>query len=69
MPEISEIDTGRVANMLLKNHGDGAEAEADRQGAAQRERGDVMGVEVWRRIKVAVGQLRKQTPAAGERVQ
>jgi hypothetical protein len=69
MPEIPEIDIWRVANMLLKHHGDCAQAEADRQGAAQRERGDAMGVEVWRRIKVAVAELRRQSPAAGEYVQ
>ena len=60
---IADIDIWRAANLLIKQHGDGAEIEAARKADLMLERGDRDGQIVWLRIRRAIVAL--QAPPAG----
>ena len=64
--DISDIDIYRSANELLKHHGDAAAMLADQRAAALAHAGDLAGCAVWRRIGVAIEDLRRQRPSDGE---
>jgi hypothetical protein len=53
-----EIDAWRVANQLLRAKGDGAEAEVERQCLHCETHGMPDGVAFWRRVTMAVRELR-----------
>ena len=59
---IPEIDIWRVANLMLKRHGDRSEAESVRRADELAEAGDRDGEAVWPRIIDAIGQLENTTP-------
>jgi len=48
---ISDLDIYRTAKIVLDNHGERAEAEADRAADRMHERGDAVGEAVWMRVK------------------
>lgn len=60
---ISELDIWRAANLLMRQHGDGAQLEACRLADAMLDRGDLVGQTVWLRIRRAIVQL--QAPPTG----
>jgi hypothetical protein len=60
---VSDLDIWRAANLLIQNHGDGAELEAFRLADLMLDRGDQQGQAVWMRIKRAIGEL--QAPPTG----
>lgn len=55
------IDIWRSANLLIQQHGAGAEHEAARLGGLADERGDVQGVQVWCDVLRAIKTLRETT--------
>ena len=61
---LPEIDIWRAANLLIKQHGDGAELVAAQRADELLDRGDVEGVHVWKRIRRAIVEL--QAPATGK---
>ena len=60
---VSELDIWRAANLLIGQHGDGAEMEAARKADLMLDRGDRDGQLVWRRIRRAIVEL--QAPRSG----
>jgi hypothetical protein len=54
---ISEIDTWRAANLLIRQHGAGAAPEATRRAGRMLDRGDSDGWQVWAKIRLAVEAL------------
>ena len=60
---IPGLDIWRAANLLIRQHGDGAELEATRLADVMLDRGDRDGQVVWMRIKRAIGEL--QAPQSG----
>ncbi len=59
---IPEIDIWRAANLMLKRHGEKAQAECVTRPDELAAAGDYDGVAVWRRITDAVAQLANTTP-------
>jgi hypothetical protein len=59
---IPEIDIWRVANLMLKRHGDAALLESFRQADELAAAGDAAGVAVWHRIIDAIEQLANTIP-------
>ena len=59
---ISDLDIHRAANVILKQHGDGAMAHARSRIAELSVAGDAEGVAAWSRIVVAIEALRKPAP-------
>jgi hypothetical protein len=55
---ISELDIWRAANLLIRQHGDGAGPEAARLQALMLDRGDDEGRLVWVRIRRAIEALK-----------
>lgn len=64
----SQLDIWRVANLLLKRHGEDAPWVAVKRADELKAEGDPLGFETWRRIAKAVDELRRETPKEGERV-
>jgi hypothetical protein len=60
---IPDLDIYRVANLVIKQHGARARAEAGRRMKSMREQGDSEGQLVWQRIKRAIIAL--QMPRKG----
>jgi hypothetical protein len=60
---ISDLDTWRAANLLIRQHGDDAEFEAARLQDLMLDRGDDEGRIVWARIRRAIEAL--QAPPSG----
>lgn len=60
---ISDLDIWRAANVLIQQHGDGAEIVAARRVDDMLERGDAEGRQVWHRIRHAIEAL--QAPQTG----
>ena len=58
---IQEIDIWRVAVLMVKRYADDAEANADRRADELETEGDQDGAAVWRRITVAIEQLKDLT--------
>jgi hypothetical protein len=59
---IPEIDSWRVANLILKRYGDTAQVESARRADELAADGDIAGAAVWWRIINAVDQLANTTP-------
>ena len=60
---VSDLDIRRAANLLMRQHGDGAEIESARKADLMLDRGDRDGQLVWMRIKRAIAEL--QAPQSG----
>jgi hypothetical protein len=60
---IADIDIWRAANLLIKQHNNGAEIEAARFADLMLDRGDRDGQAVWMRIRRAIVDL--QAPQIG----
>ncbi len=52
---IHDLDIYRTANVLIKQHGEGAPIHAAMRADAMLEAGDLEGWAVWKRILRAVG--------------
>ena len=63
MAAVPELDIWRAANLLIREHGSGAEIEAARLSDLMLERGDLDGQTLWKRIRRAVIEL--QAPPSG----
>ena len=65
---IPGIDIFRVANLLVKRHGQDAPIQAAMRADELLEAGDLDGCAVWRRILRAVAELQGTAPKPGEAV-
>jgi hypothetical protein len=61
---IPDRDTLRAANVLMREHGDGAEFVAPRRADEMLDYGDVGGEAVWLRIRRAIVEM--QAAPAGK---
>lgn len=59
---LPDRDIWRAANLLIREHGDGAEFVAARHADEMLDRGDVEGESVWLRIRRAIVEM-QATPA------
>ncbi len=59
---VSDLDIYRVANLLVKRHGQDAPIEAAMRADAMLDKGDLDGYGVWKRILRAVEELRRVKP-------
>jgi hypothetical protein len=67
IPEmISDLDIYRSANVLIREHGDGAGIEAAQRADDMLDQGDMDGLAVWKRILAAIEVIRRREPADGE---
>ena len=66
---MNELDALRCAKIMLDRHGDDAEAQATLRADALAEEGDVPGRDAWRRIRAAIGELRRTARRPGEGLQ
>ncbi len=64
----SDIDIYRVANLLVKQHGQDAPIQAAMRADELLEAGDLDGYAVWKRILRAVEELQRAEPKSGEAV-
>ena len=65
----SEIDIYRSANILIREHGDGAALEAAQCADAMLERGDMEGAAVWKRVLGAVKEIQREERRENEAAQ
>ena len=65
---IPDIDIYRVANLLVKRHGQDASIEAAMRADAMLDKGDLAGYAAWKRILKAVEELQGAVPKSGEAV-
>ncbi len=65
---IPDLDIYRSANVLVKRHGPDAPIHAAMRADAMLEKGDLGGYVVWKRVLKAVGDLWREKPVEGERV-
>ncbi len=65
---IPDIDIYRVANLLVKRHGQDASIEAAMRADAMLDKGDLDGYAAWKRILRAVEELQGTAPQPGEAV-
>jgi hypothetical protein len=65
---VDDPDVWRVANLLVKRHGDDAALVAARRADELLAATDFEGCRIWNRILEAVAELTRTTPAEGERV-
>ena len=65
----SDLDIFRSAQVLIREHGEDASLKAAQRAEAMLERGDVDGRAVWKRIAVAVDEIRRTAPRDGEAAQ
>ncbi len=65
---IPDIDIYRVANLLVKRHGQDASIEAAMRADAMLDKGDLDGCATWKRILRAVEELQGTEPRLGEAV-
>ncbi len=65
---IPDIDIYRVANLLVKRHGQDAPIEAAMRADAMLDKGDLDGYAAWKRILKAVEELQGTAPKPGEAV-
>ena len=64
----SEIDIYRTANVLIREHGEGADLVAAERADAMLEKGSLVGQRVWRRVLAAVKEIQRREPREGEAV-
>ncbi len=62
----SDLDMYRTANVLIRQHGDGAALETAQRADAMLEKGDMEGAAVWKRIVRAVEEIERKEQRAGE---
>ncbi len=55
----SDLDIYRSANVLIREHGEGAALEAAQRADAMLEKGDMEGCAVWKRIVAAVEEIER----------
>lgn len=60
---ISHLDIYRSAQVLIRQHGEGAGLHAAQRVDALAEKGDLEGERTWKRILRAIKELQNQTPA------
>ncbi len=65
---IPDIDIYRVANLLVKRHGQDASIEAAMRADAMLDKGDLEGCAAWKRILKAVEELQGTAPKPGKAV-
>ncbi len=65
---IPDLDIYRVANLLVKRHGQDASIEAAMRANAMLDKGDLDGYAAWKRILRAVEELQGAAPKPGEAV-
>ncbi len=65
---IPDIDIYRVANLLVKRHGQDASIEAAMRADAMLDKGDLDGYAVWKRILRAVEELQREIATAGDQI-
>lgn len=66
---ISNGDIYRAAHLVLQIHGNGASDHARQRRRDLLVAGDNMGAAVWRRVLIAMVELRAKTPPADTAVQ
>jgi hypothetical protein len=64
----ADLDIWRVANLLVKRHGEDAAIVAAQGADKLLAAGDMEGEIIWKRIVAAVNELQRQTPGPGEAV-
>jgi hypothetical protein len=65
---IADLDTWRVADLLVKRHSRDAAIVAAQRADECLAPGDTGGQAIWKRIVEAILELLRDTPAEGERV-
>ncbi len=65
---IPDLDIYRSANVLVKRHGQDAPIHAAMRADTMLEKGDLDGYAVWKQVLKAVGELLRDAPKEGERV-
>ena len=65
---IPDLDIYRSANLLVKRHGVDAPIQAAMRADPMRDKGDLDGHAVWKRILRAVEGLQGRVPKSGEAV-
>ena len=63
------LDAYRCANLVLQQHGPGAEAHCADRSAELASGGDTAGVQAWAAILSAASELKRTWPRAGEVMQ
>ncbi len=63
---ISDLDIYGSADVLIREHGEDAAIEAAQQADDMLDRGDLGGLAVWKRILVAIEEIRGTEPADDE---
>ncbi len=63
---ISDLDIYGSADVLIREHGEDAAIEAAPQVDDMLDRGDLGGLAVWKRILVAIEEIRRTEPADDE---
>ncbi len=63
----SDLDIFRTANELIREHGEDAALEAAMRADAMREKGDLEGQVVWKRIVRAVQDIQRAELGPGGR--
>ena len=66
MSVFPNLDIYRSANVLIREHGQGATIEAAKHADAMLAKGDLEGQAVWKRIVKAVGELQRREWRSGE---
>jgi hypothetical protein len=61
----SDLDIDRSALVLIRRYGELATLQAEIRADELLERGDKVGVAVWKRISWAIERLQAQLPPAG----
>ena len=61
----SDTDIYSTANLLIKEHGRDAAIEADLRADELRNKGDMEGYTLWKRIRRAVEELQEMEPGVG----
>ncbi len=65
---IPDLDIYRSANLLVKRHGVDAPIQAAMRADPMRDKGDLDGYAVWKRVLRAVGELQGTEPGPGGQV-
>ena len=65
---ITDLDIWRVANLLVRRHGEDAATNAARRADKLAGEGLTDGAAVWRRVRCAVEELQRRTRRSGEAV-
>ena len=60
---IPEIDIRRVADLMIRQYGESAQAESAKRADESAKIGDEGGAAVWRRVTRAAAELANTTPS------